>query len=122
VLHELLHQWFGALVRLAPSSHARWEAWVDALAWTMAARVLGPSADPVYSTVYERQALTGDPALAERGSLVLAARRSLRGDDPGMERFAALTAEAGRRARAGLPRTIADAPPLDATKGAPSAV
>jgi hypothetical protein len=122
VLHELLHQWFGARLRLSPASHADWEAWIDAIAWTIAVRVLGAEADQIYATVYKQQMLTSEPILAERGSRVLAARRILRDDDAGIARIAAATTEAARRARAGLPRTVAEAPPLDAMKGPSDAV
>ncbi|WP_030159717.1 hypothetical protein [Glycomyces sp. NRRL B-16210] len=121
VLHELLHQWFGARLRLSPATHARWEAWIDAIAWTIAVRVLGDEADQIYATVYKRQTSADDPGIADRASLVLDLRRTLR-EDTGLERFTAATNEAERRARAGLPRTIADAPPPDAMKGPSDAV
>ncbi|THV28348.1 M1 family metallopeptidase [Glycomyces paridis] len=119
LLHELLHQWFGGLVRFAPD--AAWEAWVDAIAWTVAAEVLGDRADTVYAAVYERQIRTGEPALAERGALVLAARRALRDEPDRLDRLADRTAEARARAGAGLPRTVAAAPTLNAEKGTPHA-
>jgi hypothetical protein len=84
--------------------------------------VLGAEADQIYATVYKQQMLTSEPILAERGSRVLAARRILRDDDAGIARIAAATTEAARRARAGLPRTVAEAPPLDAMKGPSDAV
>lgn len=79
LLHELLHQWFGAVIRFPSDSHQLWEACVDAVTWCVAESVLGASSTPAYEALYRRYAASGNPDLVRRADWVHEARKDIMG-------------------------------------------
>ncbi|MDX3235938.1 hypothetical protein PV392_09615 [Streptomyces sp. ME03-5709C] len=107
LVHELIHQWFGNVVRFAPEDTG-WESWIDALAWHTARTVLSPSVDGAFERLNVRYTRSDAPELVDRGLRTARYQRLLRNDTDAWAAWSRLAAAgaaalptAGRRIRVG---------------------
>jgi len=80
LVHELIHQWFGNLVRF-DVPEGRWEPWIDGLACYALQRVVTPSIRSVFDRLSARYMGSAVPELRERGMRTDRCHTALGADD-----------------------------------------